>query len=273
MTSVRSRIVSTADQDRHAEPAEGQPPHLSFGLRTLLTPSVFVNAVAPAILYALLTSKGVPSFNALLLVGLLPLLGIGVGLIRTHHVDAVGVVSLAFIVVGVATSLISGDERFLLVKESLITGAFGLICFLSLLLPRPLLFFLARSAVSGGSPERGRDFDALWQHEAFRHTMRILTIVWGAGYLVEAATRVLLLNVLPITTFLAVSQGLALGTTVLLIVWTVRYTAAARKRAAAQASTCSPDGGRALPGQDLARSPHRRIAAQTTTGCGSCQPW
>jgi hypothetical protein len=103
------------------------------------------------------TSTGIPSFNALLLVTLLPLLGISIGLIRSHHVDAIGVVSLAFIVVGVATSFTSGDERFLLVKESLITGAFGLICFVSLLLPRPSLFFLARSAVAGENPSVGNN--------------------------------------------------------------------------------------------------------------------
>ena len=37
----------------------------------------------------------------------------------------IGLVSLAFIVAGVATSLISGDPRFILIKESLLTAFFG----------------------------------------------------------------------------------------------------------------------------------------------------
>ena len=205
----------------------------SLSLRRMLGPSLIINAIAPAAGYALLTSRGVSNFNALVLVALFPLLGIGVGLARTGALDAIGAVSLAFITVGLVTSLVSGDSRFLLLKESLITGLFGLVCLASLLLPRPLMFYFGRSFSSGGNREAARRFDALWQHERFRHMMRVMTIVWGCGYLAEALVRVLLLQVLAITAFLAVSQFLALGVTLLLMLWTIRYARAARSRAQA----------------------------------------
>lgn len=132
------------------------------------------------------------------------------------------------------TSLISGDERFLLLKESLITGLLGLVCLASLLLPpRPLMFYFGRSFSGGGDAEAARRYDALWQYPTFRAIQRRLTIVWGSGFIGEALLRVLLLQVLPIAVFLAVSQLLALGVVVLLMVWTVRYVRAARARAAA----------------------------------------
>jgi hypothetical protein len=199
-------------------------------LRRMLGPSMLLNAVVPAVLYYVLTSRGVASFNALVTVALFPLIGICIGLVRRHSVDAIGALVLAFIVAGLATSLISGDERFLLVKESLITGLFGSVCLVSLVLPRPLMFYFGRSFSAAGNPEAGKRYDALWQNPDFRTTNRVLTIGWGCGYLAEAVVRVVLLGVLPITAFLAVSQVLALAVTALLMLWTVRYVRAARQR-------------------------------------------
>jgi intracellular septation protein A len=213
-----------------AGPSAAAPRELT--LRRLLTPSLFINAVAPAVIYQILTSRGLTSFNALVLVALFPIVGIAISLLRTHRVDAVGILSLAFITVGLVTSLLSGDERFLLLKESLITGAFGLVCLGSLLLPRPLMFYFGRS-FSAGDPAAVQRYDSLWAYPRFRHIQRTLTVGWGCGYVAEACLRVVLLAVLPITLFLAISQFLALGVTVLLLLWTVRYVRAARAQATA----------------------------------------
>lgn len=210
----------------------------------MLGPDLLLNAIVPAALYYVLTSRGVSSFNALVTIALFPLVGIAVGFVRTRTISAVGVLVLAFIVVGLVTSLISGDERFLLLKESMITGLFGAVCLLTLLLPRPLMFYFGRSFSASGSAEAARRFDSLWQYPQFRRINRVLTIVWGIGYLLEAGVRVVLLQVLPITAFLAISQVLALAVTVLLMLWTVRYVRTARARAVA-AGVQMPGGGAA----------------------------
>ena len=127
-------------------------------------------------MYSVLTALGMSTFNALLTVALFPLLGTGISLFRTRHLDAIGALSLAFIVVGLVTSLISGDARFLLLKESLITGSFGVAC----LLKRPCrdrsCSVSGRSFSSGGDPARARRFDELWQqYPRFRRIQRVLT--------------------------------------------------------------------------------------------------
>ena len=207
-----------------------------LSLRRMLTPNMLLNAVVPAVLYYVLTANGMPSFNALVVVAVFPVLGIVYGLVRTHHIDAVGALVLAFIVAGLVTSLISGDERFLLLKESLITSLFGVVCLVSLLFPRPVMFYFGRSFSAAGDAEAGKRYDALWQYPRFRRTNRVLTIGWGCGYLAEAALRLLLLAILPITVFLAVSQVLALGVTALLMLWTVRYVRGARQQAVEQSA-------------------------------------
>jgi len=135
----------------------------------------------------------------------------------------VGLVSFVFIVVGVAASLISGDPRFVLVKESLLTGVFGLACLVTLLLPRPLMFYFGRQFAGGGDPVRAAAFESMWQYERFRAVNRNMTVVWGVAYLVEAAVRVVLSFLMPIPVFLVISPILAIGVTIALISWTMAY--------------------------------------------------
>jgi hypothetical protein len=42
----------------------------------------------------------------------------------------------------------------------------------------------------GPDTAKGREMISLWQYEGFRHIFRIITAVWGVGFLLEAARRV-----------------------------------------------------------------------------------
>lgn len=139
--------------------------------------SIVVSGVLPFIAYQVLTGRGVDSFHALLMTSVFPIIGVAWNWIRTHQLDGIGVISLIFIVLGLATSLISGDERFFLIKESFLTGLFGVVCLSSLLLPRPLMFYFGRQFASGGDPQRAAYYSSLWQHQAFRFSQRLITAV------------------------------------------------------------------------------------------------
>ena len=117
-------------------------------------------------------------------------------------------VSLAIIAAGMVTSFISGDPRFLLAKESFLTATFGLACFGCLLMPRPLMFYFGRQVSRMGKPAMAAGFDAGWQYPFFRHVIRLMTVVWGCGYVMEALLRAALLAILPTPIYLVVSQGL-----------------------------------------------------------------
>lgn len=110
------------------------------------------------------------------------MLGIGWSFGRTRRPDIIGVVSLTFILFGVATSFVSGDPRFVLIKDSPMTGVFGLLCLSSLFLAkRPLLFYFGRQFSSAGDPARAAAFESMWEYPRFRTTIRLMTIVWGAS--------------------------------------------------------------------------------------------
>ena len=192
-----------------------------------------MNAAAPVAAYQILTGAGMSTTQALTISAVFPLIGTGAALARTRRADVIGLVSLVFIVAGLAASIISGNPRFLLVKESLLTGVFGLVFLGSLLAPRPLIFYFGRQFTGAGDPARAAAFDAMWQYPRFRAANRTMSIVWGVTYLIEACVRVGLSFILPTTLFLAASPVLAIGTTLALISWTVAYgRRAARQREA-----------------------------------------
>ena len=210
--------------------ATPQPASPSTGILRGLLPSLIVNAVCPFVLFQVLTRLGVPTLQALLWTSPFPLAGIAVDWARARRLNGIGLISLVLIVLGILTSLISGNVRFFLVKESFGTATFGLVCLISLLLPRPLLFYFGREFASGGDPARAAWFSGLWQYPGFRRGMRLMTTVWGVAYVTEALARVGLALVAPPSLVLVASPVLAFAVTALLLVWTIRYSQAMRRR-------------------------------------------
>lgn len=198
----------------------------------LLAPSIIINGVLPYVGFRVLTARGVPTVQALVVTAVFPVLGIVVGWGRTNHLDGLSVIALVLIGVGVLASLISGSVRFYLIKESVMTGLWGLACLVSLLLPRPLMFYFGRQFSSGGDPARAAYYSSLWRYPLFRRGNRIITAVWGMAYLAEALLRVLFAFTLPPSTVLAISPVMVLAVTVLLIVWTMRYARSMAKKGA-----------------------------------------
>jgi intracellular septation protein A len=210
------------------------------GLRQI-APSLVVNALCPWLAFQVLSRAGVATVPALCATAVFPIGATLVSWVRTRSPDGIGIISLVFIAVGVASSLISGDVRFFLVKESFFTGLFGLVWLGSLLLSRPLMFVVAGQFSTGGDPQRRAWWSGLWQYPRFRQVMRLMTAVWGVAYLVEASIRVAFALLLPPAAVITLSPILGIGVTLGLIYWTTAYgrreSRRAEEPAAAQPST------------------------------------
>jgi len=180
------------------------------------------NVILPWLIYQLLTARGVSTINALIATGVVPLATTAYQFLHDRRVDALGIMTLAFVVVGIVTSFISGDPIFYLVKESVLTGAWGLIMLGSLLAARPLTFYFGRQFTGGGDPERAAFFDRLWEHEpGFRAYQRWITVLWGVALIGEALLRIVLVYLLPIPVFLIVSPAMGIGVTAGMMLVTV----------------------------------------------------
>ncbi len=211
-------------------PSIAAPPDATPNLRAMV-PDLVIDGALPAIAYQVLTRYGIAVVPALTAGAIFPVANIVRKFIVTRSLDLIGAIVLVFLAIGVVSSLLSGNVIFVLVKESFITGLVGLLFLSSLLWKRPIIFYLARQVMEAGGAERLAWWDGLWEHARFRRTMRIMTTVWGVGYVLEAALRVVCALTLTPGTVVILSPIMGIGTTIGLIVWTRRYGRIVQARA------------------------------------------
>ncbi|MFB7579014.1 VC0807 family protein [Streptomyces hydrogenans] len=227
-------------------PSAGPPARSgkAAALGWLLT--IGLNVVAPIVTYnTLAEDHGWSEFSALLLSGAWPVLDTAVMAAWRRKVDEFAVVTLVFLVITAVVSLVGAHTaRALLVKDSGVTGLFGLLCLGTLLAPRPLMFYFGRKFATDGTPESTAWWNGMWQYEGFRSTMRTMTLVWGVAYVAEALTRIALAYALPTDTMVVVSPVMIYGVLAALGVWTAwfgrrRAAEGARRAAEAEASAAA----------------------------------
>ena len=119
-----------------------------------MLPTLIVDVAVPIVVFNLLIRYGVPILWALIPGGLAPAINNIRVWIRSGRLEPLGIIVIMFLVVGTVASLISGNIFFVLIKESFLTGTFGLICLGSLLFGRPLMFYVNRQFVAGDDPDR-----------------------------------------------------------------------------------------------------------------------
>ena len=197
-------------------------------LRSIAMIAIF-DIAAPLVAYGLLRSAGLTAVTALLLSGVFPALGVTIGAIRNRRLDVIGALVLAGIVVGTILGLVSHSPRLLLVEGSVPTGVFGLVCLGSLWTRRPLMFSFALE-FTGPDTASGREMTRLWQYDGYRRIFRIITVVWGLGFLAEAAIRVIIVYNTSTGTALVSSKVTPFVFGAILSAWTVAYGARQKKK-------------------------------------------
>jgi hypothetical protein len=176
----------------------------------------------PLLAYNLLRSAGFSSVSALILSGVFPAAGVIISIVQHRRVDALGVLVLAGIAVGAVIGLVSHNARLVLDEGSVPTAVFGLICLGSLGTPKPLMYRLAVEFI-GPDTAKGQEFTGLWQYAEFRRVFRVVTAVWGIGYLAEAVARVVIVQNTSTGTALAISKVLPYAVAAVLIAWNIGY--------------------------------------------------
>jgi hypothetical protein len=198
---------------------------------------VFLNAIIPVILYKL-SKRYVSSseLTALVMATTFPLGKSVFDLMRRGQVDPISIVVLLGIVADGVALLFGGSARLLLVRESLFTGAFGIACFVSLLMPRPIMFYFGRYFMAGTDPQRQKGFNAAWQLREVRFCHRLITTVWGCVFVGELIVRITLIYHVSAAAVLIVSPFLIGALTIGTMIWAFSYGHRVRLRAMAQLS-------------------------------------
>lgn len=182
-----------------------------------------LDIAGPLIAYRLCRSVGLPTVWSLVISGSPPGFGVLVDYLRWRTLEVVGAIVLTGIAFSVILALISGSTRAVLLESALGNGAFGLVCFLSLWRHRPLLFYFIQTFYGGRHSEEGADLEAAHdQIPEVRSYFRLVTVVWGVVYVVEAGALALLVQTVSTGTALTFNKTVPWVVLALLIGWAYR---------------------------------------------------
>ncbi|HZE38237.1 MAG TPA: VC0807 family protein [Stackebrandtia sp.] len=208
------------------------PPRASMGSRMtgFLILGVFDIGLS-IVTFQIASANGASDQTAYLLASIGPLLGMLVTWLRSRTLSAASVIILIFNLLSAAATVIGGaDSRLLIVKDSVVTAGFGLVCLVSLLLPKPLMFHFGLRFATDGSRDGIAYWNSLWQFPAFRRTNYLITVMWGVGFLFEAAIRIAAAYTMAFHTAYIVSQVLPFVVLALLIGATMWMGVRSRRR-------------------------------------------
>jgi hypothetical protein len=192
---------------------------------------IALNATIPAALYLFAKHLVAASeLRALLWATAFPLLKTAHDLVKRRDLDPVALLVLLGLVTSMMAVLLRGDPRLLLIRESFFTGAFGVACLVSLLFPRPMMFYFGRYFMAGGDEQKRATFNARWHQPMARRAHRLVTVIWGVVYLLEFVLRVILVYAFPAAVVLVISPFLTGLATIGAVVWTFWYAQRVRGR-------------------------------------------
>ncbi|MDR6550274.1 VC0807 family protein [Paenibacillus qinlingensis] len=178
---------------------------------------LIVNVVIPYLIYRLLESH-VSSVAALSIAAAVPLLETIYGFIKTRKLDAFSLFIFSSLILGVLATLMTGDERFILLKESYAIGIMGLALLVSLLFPKPLLYVFAKRTLN--DPQMTYKYET---NPAVRATFRKLTLVWAVVLLFEVSVKICLVFLLTTDRMLVIAPIASIIIIGIGVLWTFRY--------------------------------------------------
>ena len=157
-------------------------------------------------------------------------LRVAVGVRRARTPNPFAMVMLLAFGMGLVLALLTGDVRFLLLKDSMTTAAVGLMFLVLAALGQPLTLAAAKTWEPAKAEFLSEQFRT---NAAVRHWHLTASVVWGVGLLMEAALRVPLVYLLPVRVMVGVSASMMIVAYAALIGWTGWYLRRARTSPAA----------------------------------------
>jgi len=195
--------------------------------------SLIINVGLPLLIIHLLTQYAhTTELTALSIAAVVPLLSTIVELVRHRRLDIIAIFYLLGTLTSIVAIFLGGDARLLVIRESFFTGALGLVCLVSLLLPRPLMFYVGRQMFAGSDATKVANFNVAWQNPHARFVHRLITAVWGCAYVGEFILRILIAYTLPPTVAFGLGSTILILVTAATFIWMFAYIRRVQKRGA-----------------------------------------
>ena len=210
MTGLQASRVSAPAA--RGKPGQRRPPRLSVQLGLMI-----VNIGASIAFYYVLRAFGISSLLSLTAGAVVSAVSTGWRLVVQRRLDPVNSLVVVTIGLSILVAVVAHSTRFLLARDGLITGVWGVWFAASAVAGQPAAFVLGRLFLEGRSAFTAGSWDKLWAtNPAFRRIWRTASVIWGCGMLADAAARVVMSYALPVSTVPALA-GLLWPVTFVLI--------------------------------------------------------
>ncbi|MEU9317174.1 VC0807 family protein [Streptomyces sp. NPDC048295] len=232
MTSPAAIVTAPVADAPAATAARAPRRALPAGLMPLL-----VDVGVPLVSYYALKAAGLSTFAALALSSVLPAVRTVWGVVCERRLNGLAALMVTVNAVGLVTSLLVGDPRLMLAKDSGVSSVIGLVILVSALKGQPMMSEGLRPVLVKGDAAR----DAAWQRlsarsAAFRRAEIRFSAAWGAALLGECVVRAVGAYTVPVETMVWLGTVIMVATMVLAFMVSGRVGAVPMQRMIAEAA-------------------------------------
>lgn len=196
MTLRNDRLTNaTSPPSDQADGSDAEPGDQPTARKNFVLTIVIDIALPLAVFYGL-RALGVDQWWALILSGIVPIVRLGIGLVRHQRIEGPGLFTLSLLVVGTLVGFLTGDPRLLVARESYLTAIAGLWILATHVMVKPFMFTVTLPLLP---PETRQEWHNDWQSSRqFRRVLRLMTVGWGLAFIIDAAARVVLAYTIPL---------------------------------------------------------------------------
>ena len=221
MAATQTQNPETAPVPGHRDqaPAGCTPADHRRDMAAALRPLMIDIGIPLGSYFLLRDAFGLSLWLSLALSSIGPALRATAGLAARRELNGLAVLMLAVSLAGIAVSLLTGDPRAMIAKESIVSSVIAYVILGSVALRRPLMSAGLKPFMTRGDPRRTAAWDRLCMASPrFRRLELLFSTIWGLALLAECAARLVGAYTLPVTTMAWLGTVMTLGSIAVAIV-------------------------------------------------------
>ncbi|MCX5343513.1 VC0807 family protein [Streptomyces atratus] len=197
---------------------------------------LLVDVGVPLVSYYALKAAGMGTFAALAWSSVVPAVRTVWGVVQKRRLNGLAALMVTVNAVGLLTSLVVGDPRLMLAKDSGVSSIIGIVILVTALKGQPMMSAGVRPWLTKGDAAK----DTAWQRlsaqsAAFRRAEMRFSAVWGAALLGECVVRTVGAYTVPVGTMVWLGTVIMVATMVFAFLVSGRVGAVPMERMIAEA--------------------------------------
>ncbi|KXN74915.1 hypothetical protein CONCODRAFT_1989, partial [Conidiobolus coronatus NRRL 28638] len=183
---------------------------------------VFLDIAFPLILYFTL-KRPLGELYATVISSIPSLLSVIWSILIKRRFEPLPILIIFAFTIGLGLSLGLNDAKLHQINGPIITTVIGTSYIVSINFKRPIIYYFTRPWITKNDPEKMREFDLKWENPYIFNAMKIVSIVWGLGFILQSIINVVLIFTIDLDSVMIWGHVLTFGTIAILLVWSYFY--------------------------------------------------